>query len=139
MNHKELEGWVRRGMGRLHNDGLDSDLERSLFRRESANIGVTTTYLGLRLSFRHDPPFVSVRFTNSERDIEYTCSCLHTKDLQVDVLTRLGYSFNFPFGRMWFWLQDGKDFMSDIGSMTTSNRQGVVPVRELLNIPLGYH
>jgi len=31
-NHKELEGWVLRGVGRLHGDGLNSDLERSLFR-----------------------------------------------------------------------------------------------------------
>jgi len=30
-NHKELEGWVCRGVGRLNNDGLDSDLERSEF------------------------------------------------------------------------------------------------------------
>ena len=57
-------------------------------------------------------------------------------DLQVGVLlSRIG-SFDFPFGRMWFCLQDGLDFMIDIGSMATSNRQGVVPVVELRNLPL---
>jgi len=139
-NHKELEGWVPRGMGRLHNEGLDSDLQRSLFRQESTNIGVTTTYLGPRVFFRHDPPFVSVRFINSERDIGYTVQlAFKIKGLHVGVRTQMEYWFNFPFGRMRFCLQDGKEFMIDIGSMTTSNQQGVVPVTELLNLPLVHH
>ena len=128
-------------MGRLHNDGPNSDLvqERLSFRRESANIGITTTYLGLRLSFGHDPPFVTVRFINSEKNIWYTVLAFIQKDLQEGVRTQMEYWFDFPFSRMWFFLQDGLDFMIDFGSMTTSNRQGVVSVMELLNVPLVQH
>jgi len=82
---------------------------------------------------------VTVRFIDSERYIRYTVLCFHTKDLQVRVRTEMEYWLKFPFGRMWFWLQDGLDFMIDLGSMTISDREGIVPVFELLNLPLVYH
>ena len=53
--------------------------------------------------------------------------------------TEMEYWLKFPFGRMWFWLQDGLDFMIDLGSMTISDREGIVPVFELLDLPLVYH
>ena len=58
-------------MGRLHNERPNSDLERSEFIVMSSNMSVTTTYRCLGLVFGHDPPYVAVRFTNSERDAEY--------------------------------------------------------------------
>ena len=140
VNYKELAEWVRRGMGRLHNERPDSDLERSEFIIMSSKIiSVNTTYRGLGLFVGHDPPFVTVRFTNSEKEYWLHYPCLHTKDLHVGVLTQMEDWFDLPFGRRWFFLQDGLDSMVDIGSMAISNRQCVIPVIELLDLPLGHH
>ena len=40
-NHKDLGGWVSRGMGRVHNVDPDSDLERSEFIIISSQILVS--------------------------------------------------------------------------------------------------
>ena len=66
-------------------------------------------------------------------------SCFHTKDLHVGVRTQMEYWFDFPFGRLWFFLQDSEESTIDVCRMTTSNRQDVVPVMELLKLPLVQH